>query len=374
MIWTRKTLTQTSDWFNQKPLAPLDETLRLPLALGELLRLLKEEYGIVLGKEPLIVNKGYFYFRFYRDYFFQIILQPRALFSLLVRLFRETDKAKIEWEQNVKRFLKEVSQLKHQDLTTLTKEKLWGYTKEMITWDAYWIFKLGFELPIFYHYLSESLLKFLYCLLVKDKYSQNYGELLVGYPGKLKEADEFFWKVVRGEATLDVYLKEYGFRATDVSLAIPTIGEDREQLKQRIDSFKDLTLPNLDNQHERIVARREFREKYVAENFRGWVPFSRWLFNKILALARKYIPIRETRRFYYTMGSFHIRRGLLILADKLDFLENSGDIFFLTKNELEKAVFKPEVLEKRKIQGEIGQRKNQWERWSKWIPPERSEL
>jgi len=58
MIWARKTLTATSDWFNQKPLAPLDETLRLPIALEELLRLVREEYGVVPSKKPLIASQG----------------------------------------------------------------------------------------------------------------------------------------------------------------------------------------------------------------------------------------------------------------------------------------------------------------------------
>ena len=43
MVWTRKTLTETSDWFNTIPLAPIDETLRIPIALEEIFKLLKED-------------------------------------------------------------------------------------------------------------------------------------------------------------------------------------------------------------------------------------------------------------------------------------------------------------------------------------------
>lgn len=374
MVWTRKTLTETSGWFNQKPLAPLDETLRLPIALEEIFSQTRKEYKIVLKKKPLIVHNGYFYLRSYLDYFSQLIFQPRAFLLLSWRLIRETKKAKDEWRRRVKRFLEELNQLKHQDLSKLNNKELLEHIKKTIEFDAYWIFKLGGGLHVVYHQFSEILLKFLYRLLVKDKYPQNYHELLIGYPNKLKEADLAFWEVVRGKLNLDNYLEKYGFRASDVSLAIPTIGEDRKLFQRRINSFRNTAIPDFEKINKEVLEKRRRREKYVSENFRSWILFGRVIFNKVLRIAKDYIPVRETRRFYYTMGTFWVRKSLLKLGKRLNFLKDPEDIFFLTKNELEKAVLKLKQLDGQQIVTKIVKRKRQWEIWSKQAPPENIEL
>lgn len=373
MIWTRKSLTETSDWFNQKPLVSLDETLRFPLALEEFLGLAKEEYGVVLKKKPLVIHNGYFYFRPYWDYFLQLSVQPKVYF-VLWRLIRETKKAKNVFKNNVKKFLKEVGQLKQKDLSKLSNEELFEDIKKTIKWDAHWLFKLGASLATFYHYLSEILLKILYRLLVKDKYPQNYYELLIGYPSKLKEADLAFWQVVQGKLSLEDYLEKYCFRATDASLVIPTIGENKEEFQKQVNSFKNVRIPDFEKRHKEILEKRKLREKYVESNFRSWIPFGKVIFDKILAIARDYISVRETRRFYYTKGTFLIRRSLLELGKRLEFLENPDDLFFLTKDELEGTILRPKAINRQQIQAEIGKRRKQCEKWNKQTPPEEIKL
>lgn len=373
MIWTRKPLAKTSDWFNQKPLAPLDETLRLPLAMEEILRLLKEEYGVVLKKELFIVKDGYFYFRPFKDYFFQLIFQPRIYF-LPCRLIHEVKTAKNKWQKNVEEFLTSFNQLKQENLAKLSNEELLFQVKETIKFDAYWIFKLGFGLPIFYHYISEMFLKFFYGFLVKDKYSQNYHELLIGYPSKLKEADFAFWRVVEGKLSLNGYLEKYGFRATDVSLVIPTIGEDKKFFSKQADSLRGITLPDFNEKTNQIIEKRKLREKYVSKNFRSWIPFGKSIFSKVLKVARDYISIREERRFYYTMGTFLVRKCLLVLGERIKFLSRPDDIFFLEKDELEKLILNPKDFNKDMIQIKIDQHKKQWNVRSQKFPPEEIKL
>lgn len=373
MTWTRKSLTQTSGWFNQKPLAPLDETLRFPLALEEILKLLKKEYGISPKKKPLIAHNGYFYFQPYKAYFFQIIFQLGA-YRLLWRLVRETKMAKEEWNKDVERFLKEFNQLKRQDLTKLNNQELLEQIERTIKFDAFWLLKLGFGPSLTYHYLFEIFLKSLYRLLVKDEYPQNYHELVAGYPSKLKEADLAFWLVAKGKISLDDYLEQYGFRATDVSLVIPTIGEDRGEFRKQIDAFKNITIPDFGQKSQQVLEKRRLREKYVAENFRFWVPFGKATFNWVLKIARDYISVRESRKFYYTKPTFLIRKSLLELGKRLECLKDPEEVFFLTKNELKKAVLDSKGINKRRMQAEVGKRKKQWEERSEEIPAEEIEI
>ncbi|MFH0739955.1 MAG: hypothetical protein V1819_02525 [bacterium] len=372
MIWTRKFLTKISAWFNKKPLTPLDETLRFPITSNEFFSLIKEEYGISF-KNPLIIYNGYFYFRSYKDYFFQLLIQPRTCL-ICWRLLREIKKAKICWEQNVEIFLNEFDQLKHKDLSALSNSELFKHIQETIKFDACWMFKLGFGLPIIYHYLLETILNFLYRLLVKDKNTQNYHELLAGYPNKREEADLAFWEVVKGDLTLDDYLEKYGLRATDASLIVPTIGENREDMQMRVDAFRNISLLDFEEIREKLLKTRNLREEYVSKNFRFWVPFGKKIFNNILRTTREYAPIRETRRFYYTKGSYLIRKAVLLLGERFKFLEKSDDIFFLTKDEIEREVLQPGTIDKEKIKGEIIKRRKQWQERSEHTPLEQIKL
>ncbi len=367
MEWTRKPITEASDWFNQKPLAPLDETLRVPLAMKKILKLLKEEYGIEPKGESYLIHQGYFYARNYQNYFLQLAFQPGTYF-LLWRLLRETEKAKNEFEQNINQFQKEIKQLKKKNLTKLSNQELLKHTNKTIKFEINWFFKLGFGLQVIYHHFSEMLLKFLYKLLVKDQYPQNYHELLIGYPSKIKEADLAFWQVVKGKLTLEEYQEKYGYRASDVSLAIPTIGEDKQALQQRINAFQNTDIPDFQKKERKIIRKRKKREEYVENNFRTWIPFGKTIFNKVLKIARDYIPIRETRRFYYSQGTYPVRKTLLELGKRLTLLETPEDIFFLKKNELEKAVKKPNEIKEENMRTKIKRRKKEYQKQTE--PPE----
>ena len=171
--------------------------------------------------------------------------------------------------------------------------------------------------------------------------------------------------------SFDNYIKNYGHRANDVSLAIPTIGEDREMLLERINAFRNTTIPDFKKMERKIFEKRKSREKYVSDNFRTWVPFGKIIFNKLLRIARDYIPVRETRRFFYTMGTFWIRKSLLELGKRLKFLEKPENIFFLTNNELEKAVLRPKQLNQREVIAQVGKRRKKWEKQVKQSLPEK---
>lgn len=368
MRWTREPLYKTSGWFNQEPLTTLDETLRFPTALDEIYRLAYEEYGISVRKKEIKIHNGYIYFRPFSDYIFQVITQPQ-FYSKLPNLFSQLGQARENFDQLVKEFLEELDTVRKVDLKILSNKKLYKHLLETIRFDAQWIFKLGGGSHTLLYYFSESLLKILHTLLVQDPNSNNYSEFLIGYPNKLLEADRAFWQVVQGKLPKEEYLSKYGYRATDATLIKPTVGEDEEEFEQRVDEFRKLTPPDFDQLTESATQRRKKREGFIEHSFRGWIPFSKTLFGKTLALARKYVSVREDRRFYYTMGTYLIRRVCLELGSRFDFLNEPLDIFFMTKDELETAVCDPKIIDENEIRKRIISRKTKWQSWRGQTPP-----
>lgn len=368
MRWSRELLYKTSGWFNQEPLTTLDETLRFPTALKEIYELIRKEYGISVRKREIKVHNGYIYFRSFPDYILQIITQPQ-FYPKALNLLSKFTYAKEDFDRLVEEFLKELTETRQQNLTTLSNKDLYDYLLETTCFDARWIFKLGGGPHTLLHYLSESALKILYTLLVKYSNPSNYSELLVGYPNKLLEADKSFWQVAQGKLSKGEFLSKYGYRATDATLVKPTVGEDQEEFQHKIKTFGKMPPPDFDRITKSAIERRGKREKFVKQNFRDWIPFGRKLFNKTLTLARKYTTVREDRRFYYTMGSYPIRQACLGLGSRFDFLTAPSDIFFITKEELERAVCSLRIGDKEEIRQRISSRKSQWQSWRKQAPP-----
>ena len=219
------------------------------------------------------------------------------------------------------------------------------------------------------HYLSESLLKFLYRRLVKDPNPTNYSQLLIGYSNKLLEADMAFWGVVRGKLPKREFLSKYGYRATEATLLKATIGEDTGDFERKIQIFRKLTAPNFEEVLRKAAERRRNREKFVKETFKWGHPLGGFAFRTVLALARKYITVREDRRFYYTLGTYPIRRACLELGSRFSFLYKPSDIFFMTKEEVENAVNNIVGMNTEEIKEAVSSRKAQWQRWHSHKPP-----
>lgn len=365
MRWTREPLYKTSGWFNQEPLTTFDETLRFPIALEEIYRLIRSDYGISIRKEEIKIQNGYIYFRPFSDYILQIIFQPQ-FYTRLPKLIFQTNYAKENFNQLVKEFLEELDGVCKTDPESLTTEKLYDHLLKVICFDALWVFKLADGLHTVLHYFSESVLKSLYALLIKDPNPSNYSNLLIGFPNKLFEADKAFWQVVQDKLSREEYLSRYGYRATDATLFKEVVGED---LEEKIEIFKKIAAPNFDKLTRVATERRKKRESFIDKNFRNWVPFGRSFFNKALALAREYITVREDRRFYYTMGTYPIRRACLELGSRVDFLNEPSDIFFMTKNEVGAAVRDSKAINKEEIRERITSRKTNWQIWRKKTPP-----
>ncbi len=177
-------------------------------------------------------------------------------------------------------------------------------------------------------------------------------ELTVGLEGDMTvETNQKLWEVAHGQLGMQDFLKDYGHRAVgEYELAQPRWREDTEFVESMVDMFRE---------HEELdpgtqfLAQKERREKAEA-NLREQLSVgkARAYRKNILTevqYAQRYLPYRETAKFYLMMGYELIRNALLELGQR--HLDSAGDIFYLIPNELPQLIagedFKSQIQERR---------------------------
>ncbi len=179
--------------------------------------------------------------------------------------------------------------------------------------------------------------------------------LISGLSGNLTvETNTKLQQVAAGDLELTDFLKDYGHRAVDeFELAQPRWREDAtylEQIVASLDSVGEICHPStLEPQREQ----RESAEKELAE----LVKDKRGLRKQIeseLDFTRRYMPFRETAKFYLMLGYEQIRRALLELDCRY---ELDGGIFYLVLGELRQLIDGKEtfgdVIARRKMEREL---------------------
>ena len=166
--------------------------------------------------------------------------------------------------------------------------------------------------------------------------------LISGVSGNLTvETNEKLRQVGIGEITLADFLKDYGHRAVgEFELAQPRWREDTSYIEQIIASFsQEVSEPDgqtqEDNQHfARQIEQRETAEKELVEVI-GNKSGLRKQIESELDFTRRYMPFRETAKFYLMLGYEQIRRALVELDNryKLD-----DGIFYLVPDELDQLI------------------------------------
>ena len=165
--------------------------------------------------------------------------------------------------------------------------------------------------------------------------------LISGVSGNLTvETNEKLWQVAGGDLALTDFLKDYGHRAVDeFELAQPRWREDTTYLEQVIASFQRES-SDADTQQERashFTRQMEQHESAASElspiledkaNFRKQIESE-------LDFTRRYMPFRETAKFYLMLGYEQMRRALLELDNRY---ELAGGIFYLVPDELERLI------------------------------------
>ncbi len=161
--------------------------------------------------------------------------------------------------------------------------------------------------------------------------------LITGLEGDLTvDANLKMWEMARGELTLDDFLEKHGHRSVgEFELAQPRWREDPSYVQQIVASFR---INSDANPTKHLQAQRANREK--ARRRLAQLPVStaaafRKRINKALDLTKRYMPFRETAKFYLMLGYELIRKALLELDRRYQL---DGGIFYLVPDELDQLI------------------------------------
>ena len=165
--------------------------------------------------------------------------------------------------------------------------------------------------------------------------------LISGLSGNLTvETNEKLWQVARADLALTDFLKDYGHRAVDeFELAQPRWREDTSYLEQVIASFQQ-ERSETDVQHNRAShfagqgGQREAAETELSAILKDKAHLQKQIASE-LDFTRRYMPFRETAKFYLMLGYEQIRRALVELDNRY---ELEGGIFYLEPAELERLI------------------------------------
>ena len=157
--------------------------------------------------------------------------------------------------------------------------------------------------------------------------------LISGLSGNLTvETNEKLRQVATGDFALTDFLKAYGHRAVgEFELARPRWREDTTYLEQMIVSFQQDASETDGQQHlERQTEQHATAERDLSELL-GDKAGIRKQTGSELDFTRRYMPFRETAKFYLMLGYEQIRRALSELDNRY---ELDGGIFYLVPDEL----------------------------------------
>jgi len=175
--------------------------------------------------------------------------------------------------------------------------------------------------------------------------------LISGLSGNLTvETNEKLQEIAAGDLALRDFLKDYGHRGVDeFELAAPRWREDTTYLEQILSS---LTAES-EVQRNDPTADRYSAEKELAELVKDKEGLRKQIESE-LDFTRRYMPFRETAKFYLMLGYEQMRRALLELdcRYKLD-----GGIFYLVPDELQHLIAGKEtfgdVITRRKTERDL---------------------
>ena len=158
--------------------------------------------------------------------------------------------------------------------------------------------------------------------------------LISGLEGDLTvEPNLKMWAVAQGELRLEDFLETHGHRAVgEFELAQPRWREDASYVEQVITSFRANPDANpVTHRDTQRTKRTEAERKLTALPAGKAMRFRRQI-DQELNFTRRYMPFRETAKFYLMLGYALIRDALVELDRRYQL--DSG-IFYLTLNELD---------------------------------------
>ena len=175
--------------------------------------------------------------------------------------------------------------------------------------------------------------------------------LVLGLPNKSLEVDRELQKLAEVaprreqderpgeeyEAALAAFLACYGHRSFSLDIYRPNFATDPAQVTELVESLAEgkAELDIEDRARQREAAYSLVR-KAVAKGLVGRLKMV--VFDHVLGLARRYMPLREDQRFYWQETLAVMRELFLLIGDRLvakGLLRDRAEVFFATKDEIE---------------------------------------
>ncbi|MDE0425054.1 MAG: PEP-utilizing enzyme [Candidatus Poribacteria bacterium] len=175
--------------------------------------------------------------------------------------------------------------------------------------------------------------------------------LISGLSGNLTvETNEKLQEIAAGDLVLSDFLKDYGHRAVnEFELAAPRWREDTTYLEQVLSSL----IAESEVQRNDPTADRYSAEAELIELVKSKGSLRKQIESE-LDFTRRYMPFRETAKFYLMLGYEQMRRALLELDCRYGL---DGGIFYLVPDELQHLIDGKEtfsdVIAKRKMERDL---------------------
>ena len=168
--------------------------------------------------------------------------------------------------------------------------------------------------------------------------------LVLGLPNKSVELDRELQKLSEVspgeeyEAVLAAFLARYGHRSFSLDIYRPNFAADPAQVTNLKSQISNLQSPisNLEDGARQREAAYNLVRKAIAKGLVGRLKMA--VFDHVLGLARRYMPLREDQRFYWQESLAAMRELFLLIGDRLvaeGLLKDRGEVFFATKDEIE---------------------------------------
>ncbi|MCG9127768.1 hypothetical protein JT359_09240 [Candidatus Poribacteria bacterium] len=190
----------------------------------------------------------------------------------------------------------------------------------------------------------------------KEDTKKLVSRLITGQHGNMTvETNEKLRQVAKEKITLTDFLNVYGHRAVDeFELAQPRWRENTEYIQQVIASLKQNSsdIPNKENSDSTQKELKDTAEKELKDVIMK-KPGIKKQIEIELDYTMRYMPFRETAKYYLMLGYEQIRRPLVELDQRYQL---DGEIFYLVPDELKKLIsgedLKPVIME-RKLEREL---------------------
>ena len=184
-------------------------------------------------------------------------------------------------------------------------------------------------------------------------------DLIVGLEGDMTvETNQKLWEVAHGQLGMQEFIEGYGHRAAgELELAQPRWREDIGYVESMVNMYlehKDLDpgAQFVSQKERRGKAESDLRERLSVGKAKAY----RKSILKEAQYAQRYLPYRETAKFYLMMGYELIRNALLELGRR--YFDSVDNIFYLTPDELPELIacrgepgvrpFNREVIERKR--------------------------